>query len=137
VRILGIEPEGIALDQPRHHRQPAPEPGLEIVVQHLGLDDVFDEILRHLEILGPLGYHRALDEHLLRHRLARVVEPQPERHHVVVLFLLVDEGELGRDRAVEVDDELLGVEGVVVVGVVPTQRARRHVAFLVGCRDVG
>ena len=45
--------------------------------------------------------------------------------------------DLGRDGAVEIHHDLLGMEGVIVVGVAPAQRARRHIAFLVGGGDVG
>ncbi len=71
------------------------------------------------------------------HRLALVVGRQIHGDDVVIPVLFVIERDLGRDRAVQVHDQLLGVERVVVVGIAPAQGTRRHVAFLVGRREVG
>ena len=50
---------------------------------------------------------------------------------MIGLRILLDPGELRRQRAVEIHHEQLGVVGVVVVGVIPAQRLRRHVATFV------
>src|SRR5215470_18502639 len=61
MRILGIEPEGIALDQLRHRREPAAEPVLEILVHHLRLDQVLEELLGDLGVLRALGHEGTAD----------------------------------------------------------------------------
>jgi hypothetical protein len=72
-----------------------------------------------------------------RGRLAVVAERQAHRYDVVVILLVLDDGDLGRERALDIHDDLFGVEGIVVVGVVPVDRPRRHKAFLVGGGRIG
>jgi len=72
-----------------------------------------------------------------RHRFAVVAERQGHRHDVVVILLVLDDGDLGRERALDIHDDLFGVEGVIVVGVVPVDCPRRHKAFLVGGGRIG
>ena len=55
----------------------------------------------------------------------------PSPRLLVVRLLVLDHREFGRQRAIEIHHEQLLVIGVVVVGVVPAQRLRRDVAFLV------
>src|SRR5205814_8286014 len=72
------------------------------------------------------------------HGIAVVAARQAYRADVVVILVLGlrPYRDLGRDRAVEIHGDLLGVTGVVVVGVVPVDRAGRHEALLVGCRRI-
>ena len=72
-----------------------------------------------------------------RYRLAVVAERQAHHDDVVVILLVLDDGHLGRQRTLDIHDDLLGVEGVVVVEIVPVGRPRRHKAFLVGGRRIG
>ena len=136
MRVL-LEPERILLHQVRHRRQPAAQPGLQVEVQVGRLDHVLQEVLGDRDVLRAFRDEGAGRAELGPHRLAGVVVRQLQRDGIVVLLLLVEHRDLGRDGAVEIHHDLLGVESVVVVGVAPAQRPRRHVAFLVGRGDVG
>jgi hypothetical protein len=51
---------------------------------------------------------------------------QAHRHDImIVCSLILDDRGLGRERALDIHDDLFGVEGVVVVGVVSVDRSRR------------
>ena len=71
-------------------------------------------------------------QRLTRHRLAVIGKRQAHRFHVVIILRLLYDRDLGRERAVEIHDDLLRMKGVIVVGVVPIDRPRRYEAFLVG-----
>jgi hypothetical protein len=49
----------------------------------------------------------------------------------------VNDRDLGRDRAIEVHYDLFGVKGVVIVGVIPVDRAGRYKPFLIGGGRIG
>jgi hypothetical protein len=93
-------------------------------------------LLGHRDVFGAFRDQAAAIAGLAWHRFALIAERQPHRDDIVVFLLLVIERHLGRDRAVEVHHDSLGVKGVVVIGIVSVDRTRRHKAFLVGSRRV-
>ncbi len=137
VRILGVEPPRVVLHDRRHGRQVAAEPCFQILVEDLQLDQIFEKILGYFGVFCPLRDQTAQASGHTRYRLAVVAEGQAHRNDVVVILLFLDDGDLGRERAVEIHHDLLAVKGVVVVGIVPVDRPRRHKALLIGGGGVG
>src|SRR5438093_1359256 len=140
MRVLRVLPEW-ALGERRHDWQPAAQPQLDELADDLRLGEVLDEFLRHRDVLRPLRDHQLGDAHDARYGLARIVVRIADAvgHHVleVPLRVLLLDRDLGRERPVDVHHHELRVEGVVVVCVIPVDRARRHVAVAVGATKVG
>src|SRR3984893_10832124 len=70
------EPPRVAFDDRRHAWNVAAEPGLQVLVHDLRLDQIFEEFLRYRDILRALRDHAAGGAGLARHRLAVVAERQ-------------------------------------------------------------
>ena len=129
MRVL-LQPERIALGEIGHRDRKTAKPALQVLVQHLRLDHVIDELFGRRDVSCPFRDRRAETDDLSRQRLAVIAERQPVSHGIIVFLFLVVDRQLGRDRAVEIQHHQLGMEGIVVVGVVPTNDTGRHVAFL-------
>ena len=97
---------------------------------------ILHEVLCHLDVLRPLRDKAAAGTDLARHRRAVILVRQAQHLHFLVIALRVlgYDRELGRKCAVEIHHEQLFMVGVIVVGVVPAQCLRRHIAFLVQTR---
>ena len=128
MRVL-LQPERIALGEIGHRDRKTAKPALQVLVQHLRLDHVVDELFGRRDVFCPFRDCRAETDDLSRQHLAVIAERQPVGHGVVVFLFLVVDREFGRDRAVEIQHHQLGVEGIVVVGVVPADDPRRDIAF--------
>src|ERR1700730_9127793 len=109
----------------QHARDIAAQPGLQIGVENLRLDQEFEEVLRYFDVLRALRNEAAGMQRLTRHRLAVIGQRQAHCLDIVIILLLLDNRELGRDCAVEIHDDLLPMEGGVVVVVVPVDRHDR------------
>ena len=133
---LRIGPPRVVLDDLRYGGAPAAQATLEVLVHHCRLDEVLHEVLCHLDVLRPLRDKAAAGTDLARHRRAVILVRQAQHLHFLVIALRVlgYDRELGRQCAVEIHHEQLFVVGVIVVGVVPAQRLRRHIAVLVKTR---
>src|SRR6516164_4846339 len=70
VRVLGIEPPGIVLDDVRDRRQPPCQARLQIPARRIRLDHISDEILGSLEVLRPFWDEGAVDPERRRDGLA-------------------------------------------------------------------
>ena len=64
------------------------EPGFQILVADLRLDQIFEEFLGDRDVFCPLRDQAAGVTSLARHRLAVVAERQAHRDDVVVILLL-------------------------------------------------
>src|SRR5437879_4679521 len=139
MRVLRVLPEW-ALGERRHDWQPAAQPQLDELADDFRLGEVLDEFLRHRDVLRPLRDHQLGDADDARYGLARIVVRIADAvgHHVleVPLRVLLLDRNLGRERPVDIHHHELGVEGVVVVRVIPVDRARRHVAVAIGAAEV-
>ena len=131
-RFAAVEPPGIVLDDLWDRREPTAQAALQVCVHHLRLHEIFHEVLGDVDGLGTFRDEPATGVDLGLHRRSVVLVHRRQRLHVMIEGLLVlDHGQFRGQRAVEVHDEQLLVEAVVVVGIVPAQRLRRHHAFLV------
>src|SRR4029077_6565358 len=83
------------------------------------------------DVLGALRDHPVDRGHLARDRLAVIAQRQTHRLDIVVILLVLEDRDLGRDRAVEVHDDRLSVESVVVVNLL-----EEIVVRIPGLRDV-
>ena len=137
MRVFWIEPPRVVLYDRPHARNVAPKSGLQQLVIDFWLYDVFEEVLGNIDVLCPFWNQAERTADLTCHRLAVVAERQAHRHNIPVIFLFVNDRDLGRDRAIEVHYDLFGVKGVVIVGVVPVDRAGRYKPFLIGGGRIG
>src|SRR5262245_32843879 len=72
MRVLGVEPERLILDDRRHRRGAAAESRLQILVVDLWLNEIFEKILGHLDVFRPFGNQAATVIGFAWHRLAVV-----------------------------------------------------------------
>src|SRR5262249_50761509 len=127
---------------PRTQSWPAPaswaasgQPGFGALLQDSGLDEVLEIDLGYRTVRGSFWDHRMGHTGDGSHRLAIIGGriKQAIGHDLVeipfgVLFL---DRDLGRQRTVDIHHHQLGVERIVVVGVIPVDCARRHIAVAV------
>src|SRR5262249_52783052 len=90
MRVL-LKPQRVALGQFRNRQHPSAEPTLQILVQHLWLEHIFDQFLGQLDVFRALWDRGSEDPDLRRHLLAVVVERLPLGHDVVVFLFFVVE----------------------------------------------
>src|SRR5580704_16830931 len=81
-----------------HRDRKTAEPALQILVQHLRLEHVFDELFGRRDVLCPFRDRRAKPHDLGRHLLAVTAGRQSMGYGLVVLLFVVVERKLGRDR---------------------------------------
>ena len=80
-----------------------------------GWNQVLEKIFGRRDVLRPLRDQSTCGRRLARYRVAVIAERQASCDDVMIIGLLVrDNRDLGRNRAVEIHDDLLGMEGVVV-----------------------
>ena len=137
MRVSGSSHHGSSFTIDRMDGMLRPRPVFRYSLVTFGCMRYLRKSLATSTFFAPFGIRPQRTGDLTRHRLAVVAERQAHRHDIPVVLLVVNDRDLGRDRAVEIHHDLFGMKGVVIVGVVPVDRARRHIAFLIGGGRIG
>ena len=106
VRVLGSSHHGSFFTIDGIAGMLRPSPVFSYSLRTFGWIKYFRKSLATVDVFCPLRDQAARLGGLARHRLAVIAERQAHRHDVVVILLVLDDRDLGRDRAVEVHHDL-------------------------------